>query len=133
MAIALFGSHLILTEQARLAAAIEEIPMAQSVDLVLSKKVVKSAGLNAIGHMRITPVTGSPVETEKHGVRIDIPMESNLALPGGEPGRHLVLRGKDSEAGLLPYEPGNHDVLLGMDFISAFHITMYDDFYILSN
>ena len=33
--IALFGSRLTLTDQARLAAVIEEIPMAQSVDLVL--------------------------------------------------------------------------------------------------
>ena len=33
--IALFGSGLTLTDQARLAAAIEEIPMAQVVDLVL--------------------------------------------------------------------------------------------------
>ena len=33
--IALFGSRLTLTDQARLAADIEEIPMAQSVDLVL--------------------------------------------------------------------------------------------------
>ena len=33
--IVLFGSRLTLTDQARLAAAIEEIPMAQVVDLVL--------------------------------------------------------------------------------------------------
>ncbi len=33
--IALFGNRLTLTDQARLAADIEEIPMAQSVDLVL--------------------------------------------------------------------------------------------------
>ena len=33
--IALFGDRLTLTDQARLGAAIEEIPMAQSVDLVL--------------------------------------------------------------------------------------------------
>ena len=33
--IALFGDRLTLTDQARLGAAIDEIPMAQSVDLVL--------------------------------------------------------------------------------------------------
>lgn len=33
--IALFGDRLTLTDQARLAAEVEEIPMAQSVDLVL--------------------------------------------------------------------------------------------------
>ena len=33
--IALYGDHLTLTDQARLAAALDEIPMAQSVDLLL--------------------------------------------------------------------------------------------------
>ena len=37
--IALFGDRLTLTDQARLAAAVEEIPMAQSVDLVLYDSV----------------------------------------------------------------------------------------------
>ena len=37
--IALFGDRLSLTDQARLAAAIEEIPMAQSVDLVLHRTI----------------------------------------------------------------------------------------------
>lgn len=35
--IALFGDRLTLTDQSRLAAALDEIPMAQSVDLVLYK------------------------------------------------------------------------------------------------
>ena len=37
--IALFGDRLTLTDQARLAAAIDEIPMAQSVDLLLYDSV----------------------------------------------------------------------------------------------
>ena len=37
--IALFGDRLTLTDQARLAAAVEEIPMAQSVDLILYDSV----------------------------------------------------------------------------------------------
>lgn len=41
--IALFGDRLTLTDQARLAAAIEEIPMAQSVDLVLYEAIDNSA------------------------------------------------------------------------------------------
>ena len=37
--IALFGDRLTLTDQARLAAAVDEIPMAQSVDLILYDSV----------------------------------------------------------------------------------------------
>ncbi len=39
VAIALFGDKLSLTDQARLAAAIDEIPMAQSVDLLLHRTI----------------------------------------------------------------------------------------------
>ena len=41
--IALFGQHLTLTDQANLAAACEELPMAQSVDLVLHSTIDNSA------------------------------------------------------------------------------------------
>ena len=43
------------------------------------------------------------------------------------------MRGMDLEVGALTYDPTSYDVLLGMDFISAFHITMYGNNYILSN
>lgn len=46
--IALFGERLTLTDQARLAAAVEEIPMAQSVDLVLYGSVRDRALLEHI-------------------------------------------------------------------------------------
>ena len=41
-------------------------------------------------------------------------------------------RGKDIEVALLPYLPEDHDVLLGMDFLSGFHFTMYNGLFILS-
>ena len=47
--IALFGTHLTLTDQARLAAACEELPMAQSVDLLLHSTVDNPA---LVAHIR---------------------------------------------------------------------------------
>ena len=47
--IVLFGDRLTLTDQARLAAALDEIPMAQTVDLVLHDSI-KSAAL--LEHIR---------------------------------------------------------------------------------
>ena len=32
----------------------------------------------------------------------------------------------------LPYQPNNYDILLGMDFISAIHLTLNGQIYILS-
>ena len=37
------------------------------------------------------------------------------------------------EVSLLPYQPHNYDVLLGMDLISEFHLTIYGSNFIISN
>ena len=37
------------------------------------------------------------------------------------------------EVALLPYDPNNHDVLLGMDLLTGFHMTIYGNIFILSN
>ena len=100
---------------------------------MVSEKVIQEVGLQAIGHINIVPVTGAPVPTEKYRVRLDIPIASAMALPGGRSTHHEVRRGMDLEVGKLFYSPTNHDILVGMDFLSAFHITMYADNFILSN
>ena len=100
---------------------------------MISQKVVDGVGLQAIGHMPITPVTGEPFNANKYRIRLDIPIESAITLPGGKIGKHQVLRGKDMEVALLPYEPNNHDVLIGMDLLDAYHITIFKNICILSN
>ena len=100
---------------------------------LVSKKVVTDVGLSAIGDSYITPVSGEPIRTDKYMVRIDIPISSGVALPGGRVGTETVLRGRDIEVALLPYQPESYDVLLGMDFLSAFHFTMYGSIFILSS
>ena len=45
----------------------------------------------------------------------------------------MVIRfGDELEVAQLPFQPGNFDILLGMDFLTQFHFTMYGDFFILS-
>ena len=100
---------------------------------MISQKVVDDVGLQAIGHMPITPVTGKQFDANKYRIRLDIPIESAISLPGGDIGKHQVLRGKDMEVALLPYDPANHDILIGMDLLMAFHMTIYGAHFILSN
>ena len=100
---------------------------------LISEKIVREIGLSAIGHAEILPVNGDPITTKKYRIRIDIPISSNVMSPSGGVGIETVLRGKDMDVALLPYQPINHDVLLGMDFLSAFHLTMYGKYFILSN
>ena len=99
----------------------------------ISAKVATSMGLVANGHMSITPATGQPVKLTKYRVRIDIPISTTMSLSSGVSTRHNVLSGKDTEVGLLPYQPKDYDVLLGMDFLFGYHLTIFGDSFILSN
>ena len=102
---------------------------------MISKKVVDKVGLIPSGFFPIIGVTGGSITTEKYKVRIDIPILSEIKLPGGGAYTDSILRGKDMDVALFPdsFKPETFDVLLGMDFLSAFHLTMYGDMFILSN
>ena len=53
--------------------------------------------------------------------------------PDGETD-HTFSRGRDPmEVALLTLQPQNFDVLLGMDLLEDFHLTVYADQFILSN
>ena len=100
---------------------------------MISRKVVDEVGLSAIGHSSIIPVTGKPVDTPKYRVRLDIPIGSRTKMPDGGIQVQPTLRGSDLEVALLPYEPKNYDVILGMDLLAGFHLTLYGANFILSN
>lgn len=100
---------------------------------MISRNTVQDVKLVAIGHMNIMSVTGSVAPVEKFRIRLDVPIPKDLALPGGIIVPNSVSSGMDLEVGKLLYNPVNYDVLLGMDFITAFHITIYGGNYILSN
>ena len=70
---------------------------------------------------------------QKYRVRLDIPIDSRTRMPDGGIQVQTTLRGSDLEVALLPYEPKNYDVLLGMDLLLRFHLTLYGGNFILSN
>ena len=89
--IALFGQHLTLTDQARLAAACEELPMAQSVDLLLHSTVDNPA---LVAHIRTHGVewyrrggaTSSANSWKESTWGEEITLEYGKALRGYDPG-----------------------------------------------
>lgn len=99
---------------------------------MISQKVVDEGKLSSIGSTDIIPVSGEPIQTEKYRVRIDIPIGDQVETPGGEASPWINLRGKEIEVSLLPFQPHEFDVLLGMDFLSEVHFTMYKGEFILS-
>lgn len=91
---------------------------------MVSPKVAKEAGLKAIGYADIVPVSGKPIQSQKYRINLSIPITQGAAT---------LLSGTELEVAELPFQPGNFDILLGMDFLGAFHFTMYGGSFILSN
>ncbi len=100
---------------------------------MISAKVVNEVGLDADGFGLIIPVTGVPERRPKYRIRLDIPIGDNISLPDGTNLNRPFLRGKDMDVTLLNYGPSNYDVLIGMDLLEGFHITIYGTDFILSN
>jgi hypothetical protein len=100
---------------------------------LVSEKVAREVRLTPIGDCRIIPASGESILTNEYRVRIDIPIGSEIRLPGGKKKPHVVYMGRDIEVAELPYQPENYDVLLGLNFIRGFHLTLYLDQFILSN
>ena len=91
---------------------------------MVSPKVVKEACLTAIGYAQVVPVSGEPIRTRRHRVKLGIPVKQGSAV---------LLAGGELEVAELPFQPTNFDILLGMDFLMAFHVTLYGGSFILSN
>lgn len=91
---------------------------------LISEKVVNDVGCVVIGEEQIVGISGEACQTKQYRVRVDIPVKSETMLPGGKLQTNMDLRGKDMNVSLLPYQPENYDVLLGMDFLADFHMTL---------
>ena len=73
---------------------------------------------------------GERVETFLYYARVDIPIPYNDAAKSGT--EHFFMGNEIPVAG-LPYQPDDYDVILGMDLIGIFHVTLYKNVIILSN
>ena len=102
---------------------------------MVSGKVVEEVGLIASGFFSISGVTGDTITADKYKVRIDIPIMREARSLGGGTRTEPVLSGKDIDVALFPdsFKPETFDVLLGMDFLYGFHLTIFADRFILSN
>lgn len=97
----------------------------------ISTKVVSELGLEPIGWREIFGVHG-PKETSEYVVKLALTITEIIGERA--PAQQTFTRLKDrSRVTELNIESHNFDVLLGMDFLVHFHITIYGDHFILSN
>ena len=99
-----------------------------SITLV-TPRVVGDLQLAPIRPTRLVGVSGE-IDTYQYWARVDIPIGHRVT---GRDDPERFLMGKPLSVARLPYQPKNYDVILGMDFIGIFHITLFRNRIILSN
>lgn len=93
----------------------------------ISSNVAEQLGATPIDIASFVPANGESQETEVFRLQISIPYPQD-----GESSMTFMTGGEFSVM-LLPFRPHNFDVLLGMDFLSRFHISMFGGRIVLSN
>ncbi len=91
---------------------------------MITENIVNILELTPVGDVDIVPASGALIKTEKYKIRLDIPITQNIKLPDGKLSSENHSVGDDIYVGKLPYTPANYDVIIGMDFIRLFHITL---------
>lgn len=88
-------------------------------------RLVDTLGAVPVGTGSFTPANGIPQEADIYGLHVAVPVGTEpVFLVGG----HLTVVELPAE-----YQPADHDVLLGMDLLQRFHITMWSGNFIMSN
>ena len=100
---------------------------------LISQKAIDEGGLYSDEYTTYLSLSGVPSTTKKYKVRIDIPIGNEVVLPSGDIGKAVTRMGKNIEVGVLGYQPENYDILLGMDFLYGFHLTIFGGALIISN
>ena len=97
----------------------------------ISPNVVQSLGLTPIGTIGLTVASGQTVPTFEYRAWVDIPVQYDQVAPTDR--ASSFFSGKELSVAGLGYNPDGYDVLLGMDLLGMFHLTIYGNRIILSN
>ena len=100
---------------------------------LVTQRVVQQLQLSPIGTGSITVASGDSVETALYNAWVDLPIVYTPAQRSQSDERSHFFMGNNLLIAGLPYQPEGYDVVLGMDFINMFHMTLYQNTLILSN
>lgn len=94
----------------------------------VSQKVVDTLSLLPDGWTFVTGVHGS-AKTPTYTISMYVPISELV-----DGGKALTFsRGRNLDVSLLAFQPSEFDVLLGMDILAGFHLTIFGEHFILSN
>ena len=99
---------------------------------MISRTVIEEVGLAWMGTGTAVGIEGNPIDTEGYRVTIHLPVPASMRLDTGETALGEFSIGVDMDVMRLPAPIGNVDILLGMDFISLHHLTIYGSNFLIS-
>ena len=99
---------------------------------MVSSKVIEALDLAPDSWRPITGVHGT-VNTPTYTVNLAVPIVEIASSPDGEATHNMFSRGARLEVASHGMQLDTFDILLGMDLLKDFHLTVFQDHFILSN
>ncbi len=100
---------------------------------LVTARVVRQLDAASVGMGAFMSANGQTELTDVFRLHISIPIAEAFPAPDGGETVATFARGRDLQTMLMPFDPPGYDVLLGMDILSHFHITMCQGLFVLSN
>lgn len=97
---------------------------------MVSRRVVDRIDAAQIGVRQFMPASGQPQSTPVYELSVAVAI-SEMGADGSP--TFTFARGGTVPVLLLPFDPPDYDVLLGMDILANYHITMCSGLFVLSN
>lgn len=100
---------------------------------MVSANVVETLRVASTGIGGFMAANGQTQSTPVFDLHIAVPVTVTATAADGSTSETVFAGGRALEVILLPFDPPDFDVLLGMDLLTEFHITMYNGTLVLSN
>ena len=100
---------------------------------MVSASVVDALRVASTGISGFMAANGQTQRTPVFDPHIAVPVTVTATAADGSTNQTVFAGGRTLEVLQLPCKPADFDVLLGMDLLTQFHITMYDGTFVFSN
>ena len=100
---------------------------------MVSANVVEALQVASTGISGFMAANGQTQSTPVFDLHIAVPVTVTATAADGSTSQTVFAGGRTLGVLLLPFNPPDFNVLLGMDLLTQFHITMYDGTFVLSN
>ena len=100
---------------------------------MITRRIAETLQPEKVDVATFVGVNGLETESDVFVLRIDLPIAQDAVQEDGsvQPAIHSV--GMELEVMTIPYDPWNFGIILGMDCLANFHITMWGGMFVISN